>query len=160
MSVITSRNQYLSLRLMRAIAPPMRTPIPLAQHRCPRRKGVAPDDVLKKRFSLEVLLKSPYYWIMHEELIDLRSGRIPDYTIVILYEPSFFERDLTGGSSVYLPKLMISSNILKRVGSEEKLHEISTRFLLSALNADTLHTSPQYAIEQHKDTNRIMVVTT
>lgn len=103
---------------------------------------------------------SPYFWIMHEELIDARSGRIPDNSIVILYDPSFFESDLIGGSSVYLPKLMVSSNILKRVGSEEKLHEISTRFLLSALNSDTLHARPEYVIEQHKDTNRIMVVTT
>lgn len=103
---------------------------------------------------------SPYFWIMHEELIDMRTGRVPDYAIVILYDPSFFETDLIGGSSVYLPKLMISSNILKRVGSEEKLHEISTRFLLSALNCDTLHATPKYAIEQHPTTNRIMVVTT
>lgn len=103
---------------------------------------------------------SPYFWIMHEELIDMRTGRVPDNTIVVLYDPSFFETDLTGGSSVYLPKLMISSNILKRVGSEEKLHEISTRFLLSALNSDTLHATPKYAIEQHPSTNRIMVVTT
>jgi hypothetical protein len=103
---------------------------------------------------------SPYFWIMHEEMIDARSGRVPDNAIVILYDPSFFESDLIGGSSVYLPKLMISSNILKRVGSEEKLHEISTRFLLSALNPDTLHASPKYVIEQHPTTNRIMVVTT
>jgi hypothetical protein len=103
---------------------------------------------------------SPYFWIMHEELLDTRTGRVPDNAIVILYDPSFFEGDLIGGSSVYLPKLMISSNILKRVGSEEKLHEISTRFLLSALNPDTLHASPKYAIEQHPTTNRIMVVTT
>jgi len=103
---------------------------------------------------------SPYFWIIHEEFIDEKTRRIPDNALILHYDPDFFDRRLESGSSVNLPRLVISSNILKMVGSEKNLHEISTRFLLSALNADTLHARPEYAIAQHPNINRIIIATT
>ena len=99
---------------MRAIAPPMRTPIPLAQHRCPRRKGVAPDDVLKKRFSLEVLLKSPYYWIISTKKPLIESGDDWGY---IIPTPSSIRGSLDTAFSNILFVISISYHTTKKDAS-------------------------------------------
>jgi len=104
---------------------------------------------------------SPYFWIIHEETIDEATGRIPDNTMILRYHPSFVGHLEESDSSVNLPTLVIVPNILKLVGSEKNLHEISTRYILSALDyCDTIHDRQTYAIEQHKDVNRISIIST
>ena len=55
--------------------------------------------------------ESPYSWIIHEQTIDEKTGKIPDNTLVIKYNPKLVDH-LEGGSGAELPKIMMASNIL------------------------------------------------
>ena len=77
--------------------------------------------------------ESPYYWIIHEQTIDEKTGKIPDNTLVIKYNPKLVDH-LEGGSSVELPKIMMASNILELVGSKEKLQDLSIAILSPRLS--------------------------
>lgn len=103
--------------------------------------------------------KSPYFWIIHEENVDPITGQIPDNTLIVTYDPKLIDH-LEGGSGVELPKMIIASNILDIVGSEEKLQDLSARYLLSALDSDAVHARSEYVITQHPSVNRITICTT
>ncbi len=103
--------------------------------------------------------KSPYFWIIHEETVDEVTGKIPDNTLVVIYDPKFIDH-LEGGSSVELPKMVISPNILQLVGSEQNLQDISTRYILSALDCRTIHASCERVVTRHPDASRLTITTT
>ncbi len=103
--------------------------------------------------------ESPYSWIIHEQTIDEKTGKIPDNTLVIKYNPKLVDH-LEGGSGAELPKIMMASNILELVGSKEKLHDLSISYVLSALDLDTIHARCEQEIKYHPNVNRITVCTT
>jgi hypothetical protein len=103
--------------------------------------------------------KSPYYWIIREEILDGTTGQIPDNTIILRYNPNFVDHLEESRSSVDLPRIVIASDILKKVGSEANLHELSTRYLLSALECDTIHGRDNYVISR-PTANCITITTT
>lgn len=100
--------------------------------------------------------KSPYYWVINKNVID-PTGKVPGHTLVIIYDPELFTPDLEGdGSSVELPKFVITSNI-----SEADLNELSTRCLISALELAPIHA--RYECTVHHPTanrDRVMIATT
>lgn len=103
--------------------------------------------------------ESPYYWIIHEEAIPEHTGQIPDNTLIMLYKPEFI-RGLEGGSGVKLPTVIVASNVLELVGSEEKLHDLSISYVLSSLDLNTFHAQSTDEIKHHPTGNRITICTT
>lgn len=84
-----------------------------------------------------------YEWVIKEiDLATLAGGRIPDDTIIVRYHPHYVQ-GLEGGNVVEFPKIIIKPDIVKLAGSEVKLHEISDKWFLAALNTDTIHAAPQ-----------------
>ncbi len=87
-----------------------------------------------------------YKWLIKE--IELpQNGRLPDDTIIVCYEPQFVER-LDGGSSFEFPKIILKSDLLSAVGSEEKLHQESAKMLISALDLDAIHANIRQEVKQ------------
>lgn len=83
-----------------------------------------------------------YTWYVKELDLSVSGGRIPDETIIVCYNPDFIQ-SVEGGNAIEFPKLVIKPDILKLVGSEEKLHQISNKWFLAALDTDTIHESLQ-----------------
>ncbi len=79
-----------------------------------------------------------YTWAIRQLELQLPDGRIPDETIIIRYHPDYVYA-LEGGNNIEFPKIIIKPDILKLVGSEAKLHELSNKWFLAALNTDTIH---------------------
>lgn len=113
----------------------------------------------KIQFQTEPDEDSPYYWIIQEEVVPEKTGRLPDNTLIILYNPAFIDH-LEGGSAIELPRLVLTSELLALVGSEKDLHELSARYLLSALDLDPFHEAVRSEIKQDTRTNRITINTT
>lgn len=87
-----------------------------------------------------------YKWLIKE--IELpQNGRLPDDTIIVCYEPQFVER-LDGGSSFEFPKIILKSDLLSTLGSEEKLHQESAKMLISALDLDAIHANIRQEVKQ------------
>lgn len=87
-----------------------------------------------------------YQWLIKE--IELPgTGRLPDDTIIVCYEPHYIER-LDGGSSFEFPKIIIKSDIVSTIGSEEKLHQESAKMLISALDLDAIHANIRQEVKQ------------
>lgn len=123
------------------------------------------SDVFEKKIVGGIKLnsdeKSPYFWIVNEETILDNTGRIPDNTLIIVYDPKLIdhlEDGLEANSSIALPKLFISSKILNLSAGD--LEDLSTRYLLSALDCDAIHARCEYEVTHHPTANRITVTTT
>lgn len=78
-------------------------------------------------------------WHISECALTTAEMRIPDPTIVFLYDPCLIDSLITPEDSFALPTIKLKPNILELVGSEQKLHEFSNALLLSALDIDTIH---------------------
>lgn len=102
--------------------------------------------------------KSKYAWIIKEEVVPHDTGQLPDNTVILLFDPKLIDR-LEGGSGVELPKMMITPDVLKQVGSEKALHDISAQYLLSALDCDAFHARIQSDVKQDPHTNRVTITT-
>lgn len=94
-----------------------------------------------------------YTWYIKELNLTLADGRIPDDTIIVCYNPEFVQ-SLEGGNAIEFPKIMIKPDLLKMVGSEAKLHQISNKWFLAALNTDTIHETlqPEFKINPQAKT--------
>jgi hypothetical protein len=91
------------------------------------------------------------------EITENRSeSRIPDYAIIICYDPNFIET-IEGGSAIEFLKVTIKPDILKLVGSEEKFQEKSVEFLLSSIDCDTFHSQIHPEIKQEYQKGYIVI---
>ncbi len=126
-----------------SFAPQNTVPYLTLKQNCPYKffvlQRVAYEPKNKKRKSDPSI---EYGWIINELSLAPADGRIPDDTIIICYNPDFIE-GLQGGNAIEFPKLMIKKDIIKLVGSEEKLLEISNGYFLAALHSDTIHETIQ-----------------
>ncbi len=96
-------------------------------------------------------------WNIYEQPIATDTGKIPDGTIIICYDPSYIDT-IIGGSSIELPTIVIKPDIVQMIGSEYKLHEASIKQLLASLDLDTIHKNPQQDIQQHYQQKTILVL--
>ena len=94
-----------------------------------------------------------YTWIIKELVLTLPNGRIPDETIIVCYHPDYIQT-VEGGNAIEFPKIMIKPDILTLVGSEAKLHQLSNRWFLAALNTDMIHACapPEFIIKAQSKT--------
>lgn len=83
--------------------------------------------------------------------------RIPDNAIVVCYH-AHLVKSVEGGNAIELPRILLNGDIMKNLSSEE-LHDVSIQFLLSSLNCDSFHISPDTQIKS-ADTKTILALTT
>lgn len=78
------------------------------------------------------------------------DGNLPDNALIICCNPDSIS-EISGGNSIDLPTISISSDVLTKAGSEEALHEAFDAFLITCLNLDTLHTKLTFDVKQHQE---------
>lgn len=87
---------------------------------------------------------STFSWHVNEHMLIHEDQRIPDMTIIMLYNPNFVDT-LKGGTAFELPTIHLKKNLIELAGSEKKLHELSDALLINSLDSDALHNT----IEKH-----------
>jgi hypothetical protein len=100
-----------------------------------------------------------YTWNVKELSLSLAGNRIPDDTVIVWYNPDFI-KGLEGGNLIEFPKIIIRPDIVALLGSEEKLHNLSNQYLLSALNLDTIHDNITQEIAYTASPKTILALTT
>jgi hypothetical protein len=100
-----------------------------------------------------------YAWAIRQLELQLPDNRIPDETIIVCYNPDYIY-SLEGGNNIEFPKIVIKPDILKIVGSEAKLHELSNKWFLAALNTDTIHDTPSAEILMNPHSKTRLAMTT
>jgi hypothetical protein len=85
-------------------------------------------------------------WIIKDVELS-ETGQLPDDTIIVCYDPAYVDR-LEGGNAFEFPKIMIRSDILTTLGSEQQLIEKSAEILLATLDLDSLHAAVRQEIKQ------------
>lgn len=98
-----------------------------------------------KFYSLELLADAT--WRIKELKTSLETGRIPDDTIIVYYNPDYIEK-VNGGNQIELPKIFLKNDIIALAGSEDRLHDQSIELLLSSLDFDTLHDTIKQTVKQ------------
>jgi len=89
-----------------------------------------------------------YKWNIKDETIPT-DGRIPDSTIIIIFDPSFVDK-IEGGTKLELPKVIMKQNIVEIAGgSEEMLHDKTIQMLMSSLDLNLIHTRLTPEIKQN-----------
>ncbi|TET05931.1 hypothetical protein E3J79_04025 [Candidatus Dependentiae bacterium] len=102
--------------------------------------------------------KSHYNWLIKENMLLKDNGRIPDNALIICVNPTYItglEEEgviIEGTSALELPKIIIRNDLLELVGSEETIHELSTKLLLSLLDCDAIHASIPQEINHRTQT--------
>jgi hypothetical protein len=104
-------------------------------------------------------IQPEYTWIVRELNLQLPDGRIPDETIIVRYSPEYVEA-IEGGNAIEFPKIIIKNDILKLVGSETKLHDISNQWFLAAMNTDTIHEATQQEFVMNPQAKTVLAMTT
>jgi len=97
-------------------------------------------------------------WETQEQALDC-DGKIPDNTLIIVFNPTLVE-GLEGGNSITLPRLCTYSNLLERIGTEEQLHAMTEFLLLAALDTDSIHKKIQHTIKPHYQLKTVLALTT
>ena len=98
-----------------------------------------------------------YTWVIKQLDLQLPDGRIPDETIIVRFNPDYVQA-LEGGNNIEFPKIIIRPDIIKLVGSETKLHELSNRWFLAALNTDTIHDTAPAEVRMHPHSKTILAM--
>lgn len=98
-----------------------------------------------KFYSLELLDHGT--WRIKELKISLETGRIPDDTIIVYYNPEYIEK-VSGGNHIELPKIFLKNDIISLAGSQDRLRDQSIELLLSSLDFDTLHDTIKQTVKQ------------
>jgi len=119
------------------------------------------DKAAQKRLKQNPFLPAPvtYTWAVHQLRLNLPSGRIPDETIIVCYDPTYVAK-LDGGNAVEFPKIIMKTDLIKVVGSEKKLHDLSTQWFLTALNTDTIHEAPVTQIQLSSQAKTVLAFAT
>jgi len=90
-----------------------------------------------------------YHWQIEEKKL-APERRIPDDTLIVIFNPNYIEK-IDEGSSFELPKIWIRPDILELAGSEEKLHDEVNELLMASLDLNILHSKPTSEIKpNHK----------
>ncbi len=95
-----------------------------------------------------------YHWTIEEQLVPLQTGRIPDDTIVVCFNPTFVAK-LEGGSAFELPTIKLKNNLTELYGSEDKFIDLSNKLLLSSLDIDAIHARGQQVVKNEHQRNII-----
>ena len=86
----------------------------------------------------------------------IADGRIPDDTLMIVFDPECVEK-LKGGNSLELPKIVMKKNMLDAFGgSEEKMHEKEAELLMSSLDLNIIHTKLTPEVK-HDHQNKLVI---
>src|SRR5205814_1265940 len=77
-------------------------------------------------------------WNVKSMKLDRKTGKIPDETIIVCYDPACVD-SLSGGSAFELPTIQLKQDLLALLGSEDILQDLSNKLLLSSIDSDTVH---------------------
>ncbi len=105
--------------------------------------------------------KRPYASDREWQIMPMRvneHGRLPDYGIIICYNPDFVE-GLETGSSLELPTIKIRPDILTLAGSEDALQQLSIEVLLSSIENDLIHASVKSDVKQNYQKTIVAMIT-
>lgn len=94
-------------------------------------------------------LASSESWTVEQRTLRT-DNLIPDNAIILCCNPEFMNCS-SGGNSFELPTLVVSKDIVKKLGSETAVHEKADTLLLSCLDLDTLHTKLTYDVKQERE---------
>lgn len=87
------------------------------------------------------------FWIVKELILDPTTGRLPDETIIISYDPSYIDK-IEGGNAFELPTIYLKPDLIDIVGSEALLHNASDALVIASINSNTLHACVHPTIKQ------------
>lgn len=112
-----------------------------------------------KFYSLSLVMQEgAYAWNIQEVAIPA-TGKLPDNTLILAYNPDFVDR-LEGGNAIELPTIIIKQDIVDIAGSQELLHEQSIELLLSSLDYNALHANIEQDIRHDKHTKIVRTIVT
>ncbi len=89
------------------------------------------------------------YWVIEEKQLP-ENRKIPDKAIILLYNANYIETVLSRQSFEF-PTIMVKSNIVELIGSEEKVQDNSIELLLSSLDYNTIHTKAKKITHNNKN---------
>jgi hypothetical protein len=133
-----------------------------------------PDYATYKFFSLNLIKTNPFLeeteegssnghkttWKVRELRKALHNGIIPDDTIIVCMDPNYIEK-INGGNTTTLPSFKIRHDLVKFVGSEEKIQQKADELLLSmVMDCDAIHATLQQEIHPKYERNMIVALTT
>lgn len=116
-----------------------------------------PSNQAYKLYKLDCLTENTdVRWKVTEISIPVNTGRIPDGTIIICFNPDYIHR-LDSGDMASLPSLIVRHDIINILGSEDKLRDLSSEIILKCLEWDTVHGSVHLAV-QHSTPCKTLVL--
>lgn len=86
------------------------------------------------------------------------DGRIPDYAIIICYNPEFVDT-IEALSGVELPSIKIRSDLLAYVGSQEALEQHSVELLMASLDMDLIHATIKPDLKKNYEKTIVAMIT-
>ncbi len=98
------------------------------------------------------------HWNIQEVTLDA-NGKIPDNTIIVVFNPNLIDT-FEGGNSITLPKLCMHDDIIERIGSEKELHTMARKSLLACLDTDSIHKKTEHTVQPHYRLKTILALTT
>ncbi len=98
------------------------------------------------------------HWNIQEITLDT-DGKIPDNTIIVVFNPNLIDT-LEGGNSITLPKLHMYNDIIERVGTEKELHAMTEELLLASLDSDSIHKKVQHTVKPYYQLKTVLALTT
>lgn len=87
-----------------------------------------------------------------------KESRIPDYAIIICYNPDFIE-GLESKSAYQLPIIKIRPDVLTIAGSEDALQQFSIQLLLGSLDNDLIHATIKPDLKTHYQNTVVAMMT-
>jgi len=105
--------------------------------------------------------KRPHAYEREWQIREVRvatDGRIPDYAIIVCYNPDFIG-ELEVSSHLELPVIKIRPDILTIVGSQEAFQLVSLQALLSSLENDLIHAWATSDVKQNYQKTIIAMIT-
>lgn len=100
-----------------------------------------------------------YTWTINECEIPDKNGRLPEETLIIVYNPDFVDH-LAGGSSTELPTIVIRNDILVLNGTEDQFYEKSIEILLSSIDYNAIHAAIEKEVRYDLNSKTIRTITT
>lgn len=114
---------------------------PRQAHRVYVLELIAPENALdpqSKRFSLTSIDQTTPHWQVKEMIAPISNARIPDESLIVCLDP-YWIQSVEGGNIVELPKITIRNDIVRIAGSQDKVQEEAAKWLIAAINTDTIH---------------------
>ncbi|MCK5633137.1 hypothetical protein KAH94_05275 [bacterium] len=118
--------------------------------KAPFKRYRTPSETLKNK------QEKKGHWNIEEKKLSA-EGKIPDDTIIVLYNAEYVD-NLEGNNSFELPTIIIKNDILTLAGSEKKLHDDAIELLLESIDHNPLHSHVQ--IHTRQDKQKIIIAMT